>query len=113
MPRDGWDVKRRRSRRAPDTVVVRVPESQMPLLHLRGQHGGALITLLWNFGVNVEISWDDNLTTVRTRGLRVRLAQTSLVEVLARFAQVIRTTECTCCQPNEGLIKVRCAHDIQ
>ena len=94
MPRDGGDVKRRRSRRVPATLVVRVPEAQRPFLHLPGPHGGDFISLLWNFGANVEMAWNDLRELLKMRDGSVILAR----RMSASEAQLLENHRADCDQ---------------
>ncbi len=50
---------KRTRRRTRDAEVVRVPEEQSPVFHIAGPRGGWFVSLLWGFGENVEVSWED------------------------------------------------------
>lgn len=43
------------------TVQVRVPEGQAPFFTLPGIEGGDYVSLLWNWGDQLEVTWTDVL----------------------------------------------------
>lgn len=49
----------KRRRRPRDVVRVRVPEGQAPFFSVGGKNGGSCVSLLWNFGATVLVSWSE------------------------------------------------------
>lgn len=75
-----------RKQRRRSVVAVRVPMEQAAFVHVPGPRGGWFVSLLWAFGDDIAVSWQDFRKMLTTRdgsvlvGRRLNPTETRLLE---------------------------------